>query len=1026
MRDLQPARSHRAPFAPVALVLAALLAALAAAPAFAQGGLQPQPFWNPSAPSPPAPSPSPAPGMTPPPGAPVPVAPSPARAQAAPAGTVIARVGGRAVTQEEFDRLAAPYFANLRAQLGAGFTPELQTVARFNVLDELVRRQILAIEAAKHPQPVTQADIDGVLMQDPSMQTNGKPDPSKLAAFKSSPTTNYVALQPVLRQVAALRKFDDQVRRNCTPTAAQVRAEWTKRTAQVRFESLPLLLRDMPLDSEATYGEVEAFFRAHPDQFVHKAQVHLRYVRIPMPPSTDSTRAAEEAAVRARATAIADSLRTGSLRDTSDRFADSGPVDLPAVVIPGFGRVPGLVDTLNRAEADTTIRVVGPYVYRDAMLVGTVGGRVARRPSTLREAFADAKRRADAEKRRVTGEADRRAFFAKNADRWRGRRAGVTRFTINANKLAVDPPAPQEMERWWAANGRSVLELPDSVKAVPALNDSLRAIVRERMAEEARPRRAAEALGRVAAQMAASRDLKALARANGAAMETLSVQRFTPPDSVFGPVFVDSLLAGAIATRGQVQGPRSLGPWWVVWRVESVDTSYTPGYDAIQARVDLDFAEEGRRTEEAKARAHYDAHRAAYRTPERYGFDVITVRTPDPDTTKVPEAASKREYDTNPVRYHHEEEVRARHILFSARDGAPDTDRRAKASADSLLAAIRKGAGDFGELAKRFSQEPNASNSGGELGWFGRGRMVKEFEDAAFALKPGEVSEVVKSKFGYHIIQLEERHAAGQQPYAEVRSGIRDQLARTAADSLAHRDADVLRAKLAAGGDAAALAKPWGGVAHAAPISTKESLPQVGYVQDLARDMPLIKPGTWAAHPYKTGNGYVVLKLAQLLPPGPAEFDAVRFQATEDMKNVERRAILDRRVAELRAALAAGASFDSLAALHGGLKDSGPLVPGAAFVPPVGNEPRMIERALALPVGGLSDTLQIGSGVAWLRVKDKPAPDPSTFKLMQARVESEMTKQRYDDWLAARRKTIPVVILRPDLKGPRPKAPSAG
>src|SRR5262249_11303920 len=129
--------------------------------------------------------------------------------------------------------------------------------------------------------------------------------------------------------------------------------------------------------------------------------------------------------------------------------------------------------------------------------------------------------------------------------------------------------------------------------------------------------------------------------------------------------------------------------------------------------------------------------------------------------------------------------------------GGPDADRRAKASADSLLAEIRKRGVDFAELAKKFSQEPGASSSGGDLGWFGRGRMVPEFEKAAFSLPPGGISPVVKTQFGYHIIKVEDRRAAGMRPFGEVRIAIRTQLAQARGDSSARRSALALKRRLA-------------------------------------------------------------------------------------------------------------------------------------------------------------------------------------------------------------------------------------
>src|SRR5207247_1603267 len=106
------------------------------------------------------------------------------------------------------------------------------------------------------------------------------------------------------------------------------------------------------------------------------------------------------------------------------------------------------------------------------------------------------------------------------------------------------------------------------------------------------------------------------------------------------------------------------------------------------------------------------------------------------------------------------------HILITP-GAAADGDRHAKELADSLRREIVKGA-DFADLAKRFSQDPGSGAQGGDLGFFARGRMVKEFNDTSFALRAGAVSQPVKTQFGYHLIKVEARRPAGVTPLADV------------------------------------------------------------------------------------------------------------------------------------------------------------------------------------------------------------------------------------------------------------------
>lgn len=140
------------------------------------------------------------------------------------------------------------------------------------------------------------------------------------------------------------------------------------------------------------------------------------------------------------------------------------------------------------------------------------------------------------------------------------------------------------------------------------------------------------------------------------------------------------------------------------------------------------------------------------------------------------EAYAQARYKADPKAFTTPERVHVRHILIAK----TDTDARAKV--DKLLADLKAGA-KFEDLARAQSADTGSATKGGDLGLFTRGKMVKPFEDAAFALaQPGDLSDVVETQFGYHIIQLVERKSAGVRPYSEVR----EELLRDSAQKLAN------------------------------------------------------------------------------------------------------------------------------------------------------------------------------------------------------------------------------------------------
>lgn len=133
-------------------------------------------------------------------------------------------------------------------------------------------------------------------------------------------------------------------------------------------------------------------------------------------------------------------------------------------------------------------------------------------------------------------------------------------------------------------------------------------------------------------------------------------------------------------------------------------------------------------------------------------------------------ALAKTMYQAKPDDYQRPEQVRVRHILIAPTKDKDDA-AAAKEAAD-LLAKIKAG-GDFAALAKEYSADPGSAEKGGDLGFFAHGRMVPEFDEVAFVLKnPGDLSGVVKTKFGYHILQLEGRKPAGQQSFDEVKDAL--------------------------------------------------------------------------------------------------------------------------------------------------------------------------------------------------------------------------------------------------------------
>jgi peptidyl-prolyl cis-trans isomerase D len=181
--------------------------------------------------------------------------------------------------------------------------------------------------------------------------------------------------------------------------------------------------------------------------------------------------------------------------------------------------------------------------------------------------------------------------------------------------------------------------------------------------------------------------------------------------------------------------------------------------------------------------AYFKSHESMFRAPEQALIEFVLL---DLDTLgkgeTVSEADLRKAYTEAASRYTAPEERRASHILIKAEQDASSADRaKAKARAETLLAEVRKTPSSFAELARKNSDDPGSAAKGGDLDFFGRGAMVKPFEDAAFALKAGEISAVVQSDFGYHVIMVTGVRGGQVQPFeavrGEVEAGLRKSLA---------------------------------------------------------------------------------------------------------------------------------------------------------------------------------------------------------------------------------------------------------
>jgi peptidyl-prolyl cis-trans isomerase C len=162
------------------------------------------------------------------------------------------------------------------------------------------------------------------------------------------------------------------------------------------------------------------------------------------------------------------------------------------------------------------------------------------------------------------------------------------------------------------------------------------------------------------------------------------------------------------------------------------------------------------------------------------------------EKVNVSDEETKSFYDKNPQLFQQPEQVKASHILIKVEADAPaDKKAEARKKIETVQQKVQKGE-DFATLAKTYSEGPSGPR-GGDLGYFKRGQMVKPFEEAAFSLKPNETSEIVETRFGYHLIKVNDKKAAKKMTYAEVKDRLNEHLKKQKTDSEASAYIETLR-----------------------------------------------------------------------------------------------------------------------------------------------------------------------------------------------------------------------------------------
>jgi peptidyl-prolyl cis-trans isomerase D len=431
-----------------------------------------------------------------------------------------------------------------------------------------------------------------------------------------------------------------------------------------------------------------------------------------------------------------------------------------------------------------------------------------------------------------------------------------------------------------------------------------------------------------------------------------------------------------------------------------------------------EFEEEVKADEDA-LREYFERNAEGFLTPEKAKAAYVLI---DPavyrDQVKVYTGDIEEYYDSHIEEFSTPEDLRMRHILLRVPPGADPSVRTEKREIlEGLLKRIRAGE-DFGELAKIYSEDTGSKKAGGDLGYVKKGKLVPEVERAAFALKPGEVSEIVSSSYGLHLIKVEDYRASRVDPLEDVKERIRETLTEEKAWRMARRRAEELLWDLKEKAAFPEVGSAMGDfvVQETESFSRRGAIPGLGNETSFAQAAFSLDPGR-TSEVIRGEKGYYLLQVTEKKAPETPPFEDVRERVEERFRKRESKELARKKAQQVLDMARGGTPVDALTEQEGVESiDAGLVSRLKKFIPRIGSAEELLEAAFLLTEEDpwSKRVFEVNGKFYGIRVKERIAPDPESFRAekdeLRERHQSQKAQEIYRDWLAELRKRQDVKI----------------
>jgi len=403
-------------------------------------------------------------------------------------------------------------------------------------------------------------------------------------------------------------------------------------------------------------------------------------------------------------------------------------------------------------------------------------------------------------------------------------------------------------------------------------------------------------------------------------------------------------------------------------------------------------------------RAFYDSHQKSYANsiPEKRKVKYAQI-----DLAKIQAGVQLTRddlqvyYNQHRDQYRVAEQAKVSHILIKTPLAGPDgkVDEKGVAEAqhraEDLLKQLKAGA-KFEDLAKKYSEDPGSAKEGGSLGWIGKGRTVPEFEKAAFSLPKGQLSDLVKSNYGFHIIRVDDRQDAHMKSLDEVKDEAEPILKQQKAQEIAQKQAEDLAQQAKKQGlDAAASAKGMS-VVTSDFFSRKDLVPGLGPSPQFMdavftaaeKSPPEIAP---------TSQGIAVFDLLTVKPPSTPTFDDIRARVETEFKDERSNILLSQKTQELSDRAKAEHDLKKAAKELGATVKTSDLVAPDGQVPDIGSMTGQAAVAFSMKAGDISGPINSGANGIVISIVDVQAPSEADYTAKRDQIRDTLLQGKQQE-----------------------------